>query len=58
LLEAIRGPVSKVEGQRGRYLRQREYPQPPPPSTNNTTRTINRVLVSIFLTSSHLLPPV
>ncbi len=25
------------------YLRQREYPQPPPPSTNNTRTTINRV---------------
>ena len=27
----------------GRYLREREYPNPPPPSTNNTSRTINRV---------------
>ena len=27
----------------GCYPRQREYPQPPPPSKNNTKRTINRV---------------
>jgi hypothetical protein len=33
------GPV----GPANRYLRQREYPQPPPPSRNNTTRMINRV---------------
>jgi hypothetical protein len=25
------------------YRRKREYPQPPPPSRNNTRRTINRV---------------
>jgi hypothetical protein len=27
------------------YPRQREYPQPPPPSKNNTRRTINRVSI-------------
>src|SRR5579863_8347900 len=30
-----------------RYRRNREYPQPPPPSRNNTRRTIN--IVDIFL---------
>jgi hypothetical protein len=30
---------------RGRYRRQREYPQPPPPIKNNTTITINRVSI-------------
>lgn len=30
----------------GRYPRQREYPHPPPPSTINTRRTINRVVIS------------
>lgn len=34
----------------GCYLRQREYPQPPPPSKNNTTRMINKVSVDM----SHL----
>jgi hypothetical protein len=33
-----------------RYPRQREYPHPPPPSRNNTRRTINRVVIS------HLFP--
>ena len=56
MLETIRGPDGKVKGLRCRYLRQREYPQPPPPSTNNTTRTINRV--SMFLTSPHFFPGV
>jgi hypothetical protein len=32
-----------------RYLRQREYPHPPPPSTNNTTRTINIVVISYLV---------
>jgi hypothetical protein len=31
-----------------RYPRQREYPHPPPPSTNNTRRTINRVVIYLF----------
>jgi len=30
---------------RGRYRRQREYPQPPPPSKNNTIITINKVSI-------------
>ena len=30
----------------GRYPRQREYPHPPPPSRNNTRRTINSVVIS------------
>ncbi len=30
---------------RSRYPRQREYPQPPPPSKNSTTITINRVSI-------------
>jgi hypothetical protein len=30
---------------RGRYRRQREYPQPPPPSKNTTRRTINIVSI-------------
>jgi hypothetical protein len=30
---------------RGRYRCQREYPQPPPPSTSTTKRTINRVSI-------------
>src|ERR1017187_9437888 len=32
-----------------RYLRKREYPHPPPPSRNNTRRTINRVDISYLL---------
>jgi hypothetical protein len=32
----------------GRYARQREYPHPPPPSKNNTRRTINTVVISHF----------
>jgi hypothetical protein len=39
------------QGPAGRYLRQREYPQPPPPSTNSTTSTINKVSMA------HHLPP-
>jgi hypothetical protein len=31
---------------RERYPRQREYPHPPPPSTNNTRTTINMVIMS------------
>jgi hypothetical protein len=44
-------PESRGEGQgpAGRYLRQREYPQPPPPSKNNTRRTINTVSM-VYLT--------
>jgi hypothetical protein len=30
---------------RGRYRRQREYPQPPPPIKNNTKTTINTVSI-------------
>ena len=45
------GGQSAGKGPAGRYLRQREYPQPPPPSTSNTTRTINKVSMS------HHLPP-
>jgi len=30
---------------RGHYRRQREYPQPPPPSKNNTKTTINTVSI-------------
>ena len=32
-----------------RYPRQREYPHPPPPSRNNTRRTINMVVISHLL---------
>src|SRR5687768_11591796 len=47
-LEPIR---EQAAGKRpaSRYLRQREYPQPPPPSTTNTTRTINKVSMSQYL---------
>ena len=45
------GGRSAGKGPAGRYPRQREYPQPPPPSKNNTTRTIKRVSIS------HHLPP-
>ena len=40
----------QVEGQGAAdYLRQREYPHPPPPSTNSTTRMINKVSMSHHL---------
>src|SRR5687768_3580498 len=35
----------------GPYLRRREYPHPPPPSTSNTSRTIESVLSMTCLTS-------
>jgi hypothetical protein len=44
--------ISRIEslgpGQRASrcYPRQREYPHPPPPSRNNTRRTINMVVIS------------
>jgi hypothetical protein len=50
LLEAIPGR-SAGKGPADRYLRQREYPQPPPPSRSTTTKTINKVSIS------HHLPP-
>jgi len=37
--------------ERRRYLRRREYPHPPPPSTSNTSRTIKSVLSMACLTS-------
>jgi hypothetical protein len=45
------GGRSAGKGRAGSYARQREYPQPPPPSRNNTKRTINKVVMS------HHLPP-
>jgi hypothetical protein len=39
LLERFGSSGLKVKG----YPRQREYPQPPPPSKNTNNRTINRV---------------
>jgi hypothetical protein len=34
------------------YLRQREYPQPPPPSKNSTNRTSNMVIISCLFSIS------
>jgi hypothetical protein len=33
---------------RGRYPRHREYPQPPPPTKNNTKITINKVSIVLL----------
>jgi len=38
--------LGEGQGPAGRYLRQRAYPQPPPPSKNTTRRTINKVSMS------------
>ena len=37
--------TSRAGYARGHYRRQREYPQPPPPSKSTTKRTINRVSI-------------